>query len=401
MKVGFFTSMVGAGSVEVYLRGLILGCRERGVEPVLFGLGGSWLMSELAAQGITCVPWREATPWDGGAPAPSVPAPAAARAPTRSRGGLKQRVLGRAPTSLKLLLGNLKDVVRLYRVFGRHRVDAMQINVHGYEVAGIACRWRGIPCLGLYQISPTEESAAIRRWLIRWTARSYHLLVGVSASCARAWRLLCGLPEQRCTHVYNSTDVKRYAGIERGGRRNAGQPFKLLIVAKLHPMKGHTYLVSALGHLRDRNVELIVAGQGDLERDFRAQAEALGVLDRIRFLGHVADPLPLYREADCFVMPSVALEGFSFAVVEAMASGLPVITSDFGPLVEANVHEVTGLVVPAANPEAIAAAVRRLMDSDDERRRFGEAARARACAEFSADTMTDRMVALYTRLAAC
>ena len=390
--------MAGDGSAEVYLRLVITECRKRGGDPVLFGIGGSWLMEMLKAEGITCVPWRDIDARDGIASlSKALPGACEAKRISLSWGAVKQSILRRVPVSVKLVLGNLRQIICLYKAFGRVPIDVMHINVHGYEVAGVSCRWRGIPCLGLYHISPVREHDRVRRWLIRKTAHSYNLLVGVSLASAKAWGEWCDMPSGRCVAVYNGLNLEKHLSFLHPAKV-PDDPFNLLCVAKLHPMKGLKYLISAMRLLRDRPVTLSIAGGGELEETLKGQAEEMGVSDRIRFWGHLSDPAPLYEAADCFVLPSVALEGCPFVLIEAMASVLPAITSDFGPLAEVNLDGVTGLVVPMADPDRLAQAIRNLMDSAETCRRMGEAGRARALSVFSFATMVDNLMGLYLKL---
>ena len=135
----------------------------------------------------------------------------------------------------------------------------------------------------------------------------------------------------------------------------------------------------------------------------RSQLEALAfeavVADRVRFLGSVSDAelTALYHACDLFVLPSVTrAEAFGMVQIEAMACGKPVVSTALPSGVPwVNQHARTGIVVPPGDPDALAVAIQTLVADPALRRRMGEAARARVLAEFTADRMADRTLAVY------
>jgi len=186
------------------------------------------------------------------------------------------------------------------------------------------------------------------------------------------------------------------AGADTAGSDGAGRPL-LLFVGRLRHYKGVNVLIEAMQQLPEA-VALIV-GIGPLEAEWQAQAQAAGLGERVHFLREQSDPAlaALYHAADIFVLPSTnRAETFGIVQVEAMASGRPVICTELGTGTSyVNQHGITGLVAPPNDPAALAAAVRRLLDNPEERRRMGEAGRQRAEGEFSIDAMLDHMLAFY------
>ena len=170
----------------------------------------------------------------------------------------------------------------------------------------------------------------------------------------------------------------------------------VLFVGRLRAYKGLPYLLRAMVSV---DANLVLVGTGPQERLLRAEARALGLLDRVHFAGHLADAvLPsAYQAADLFVLPShLPSEAFGLVMVEAMASGLPVVCTELGTGTSfVNRHGETGLVVPPANPPALADAIGRLLADTTLRRRLAEAGRKRAHVEFSASTYTDRTMDAY------
>ncbi len=173
----------------------------------------------------------------------------------------------------------------------------------------------------------------------------------------------------------------------------------LLFVGRLRYYKGLDVLIRALPAIRAR---LLVAGTGPMAAEWQALAEISGVSDRVVWLGDVSDAdLPLlYHVADLFVLPaSHPSEAFGLVQVEAMASGLPVVCSELGTGTSyVNQDGVTGRVVPACEPDALARAINDLLADPALRARMGTAARARVDAEFALDIMVNRVLALYDQL---
>jgi glycosyltransferase involved in cell wall biosynthesis len=151
----------------------------------------------------------------------------------------------------------------------------------------------------------------------------------------------------------------------------------VLTVARLVPQKEHSLLLDAfarlpagLGHWR-----LAVVGSGPEDRVLRAQADRLGIADRVDWYGRCDDPFAFYRHADVFALPS-RFEGMPNALLEAMSFGLPAIVADGtpGPL-EVVRHGETGLVTRAGDPGALASAITLLATRSDLRRALGDSAR--------------------------
>ncbi len=141
--------------------------------------------------------------------------------------------------------------------------------------------------------------------------------------------------------------------------------------------------------------ELDLIGDGPLEAHVREQAR--GLSDRIRFHGYLSDTAPILAKSSIFLLCSRS-EGFPRSILEAMRAGLPVIASDVGGVRESVADGVSGHIVPPGSPGALAAALRRLMNSASERQRMGEAGRLRFQERFDLRCMTDHTYYLYATI---
>jgi rhamnosyl/mannosyltransferase len=161
--------------------------------------------------------------------------------------------------------------------------------------------------------------------------------------------------------------------------------------------KGFVHAIRALARIEGR---LLLIGDGPDEPLLREEAERQGVGDRVLFLGRLPcrELIPYYLAADAFWFSSNARsEAFGLVQVEAMAAGCPVINTQIphSGVPWVSLHEETGLTVPVNDPEALAAAAKRLLDEPELRARLTAAAKARAAAEFDHRLMAERSLAIY------
>jgi len=150
------------------------------------------------------------------------------------------------------------------------------------------------------------------------------------------------------------------------------EPFKLLYVGRLVPVKGLRYLLQAVKLLSDKgiDVELEVMGDGYHRAALEVATKELGLEERVHFLGRIAFGSKLfevYRRADIFVLPSLS-EGIPKTLLEAMASGLPIVATRVGGVPDVIKDGETGLLVEPRSPEQIAKAVQRLIEDPPLRR---------------------------------
>ena len=158
-------------------------------------------------------------------------------------------------------------------------------------------------------------------------------------------------------------------------------------VAHLVPVKGHPTLIAAIA--RVPSVRLLIAGD-PLDTEYQTslitQCSALGVSDRVHFLGGVPDIPAFLAELDVFVLPTWAkwrMEGCPVALMEAMACGLPSIATDIPGSRDLIEHGVSGWIVAPENADSLANAIRELAGSPEKRRALGLAARERVIEHFS------------------
>jgi glycosyltransferase involved in cell wall biosynthesis len=156
----------------------------------------------------------------------------------------------------------------------------------------------------------------------------------------------------------------------------------LVHVGRFAPPKNHALLIEAFAQVRsDAPLYLLLVGGGELENAVREQVSALGLQERVRFLGVRADVADILRASDVFVLSS-RVEGNPLSVLEAMAAGLPVVSTAVGGVPELVREGETGLLVPSEDAGALAQAMQALVDDPARRQAMGAAARQYAVAHF-------------------
>lgn len=186
-------------------------------------------------------------------------------------------------------------------------------------------------------------------------------------------------------------------------RRSVGVPDDAplaCIIARLTEQKAHRHLFEAIaGTPSLAALHLLVVGDGALGPDLRAQANALGLANRVHFLGARRDLGNLLQASDIFTMPSL-WEGLPLSMILALGAGLPVVATRVAGIPEVVQDGHTGLLVPPANSGALGSALTRLVADPQLRQRLGTAARDFVRPRFGVDGYIESVTALYDRLLA-
>ncbi|MEY2539291.1 MAG: hypothetical protein QOG67_3031 [Verrucomicrobiota bacterium] len=237
---------------------------------------------------------------------------------------------------------------------------------------------------------------AFRPFLLQTLNRSAAIIVSSKSNIENS-PILTGFKE-RCRVIPFGISSGEFdhcdAGKVEAIRREYGGPIVLAVGRHVH-YKGLQYLIRAMKRIPAR---LLLVGEGPLSKQLKKETDSCGLAGRVTFLGAVDDVAPYYHAADVFVLPSInRAEAFGIVQLEAMACGKPVVNTQITTAVPTiSLSGVTGLTVPPAHAEALAAAINLLLDKPDLRRRYGQAARRRFEQEFSVEVMTDSVLKVYS-----
>lgn len=208
----------------------------------------------------------------------------------------------------------------------------------------------------------------------------------------------------RAVNVPNCVDGEHFRPGPSGVRAKHGIPadaFVVVYVARFQAFKNHRMLVDAFARvaLDLPQAHLVLAGSGPLQPDVRAQVTRLGLHERVTFLGEVpfADLPAVYAASDLMAVSS-DYESFCFAALEAMATALPLVTTDCAWVPNLIRPQNGGLVVPVADAGAFAKAVLQLARDPTERARMGQANRAHVLETYSWPASAAKLLAVYNGL---
>lgn len=308
---------------------------------------------------------------------------------------------------------DLRAVRQLTQLMREHRPEVVHTHMAKAGALGrTAARRAGIPAVvhtfhghvleGYF--SRPLNAALVRAE--RYLARHTDALIAVSpANRDDLVRIGIGAAEQWRVIGYG-VDLAPLLGSEFDpleARRSLGIPLDVPvvgIVGRLVPIKNHRLFFEAARAVLAEHPEtvFVVAGDGELRATLEGEAQrALG--DRVRFTGWVLSLPRLYAALDVVVLTSLN-EGTPFSLIEAAASGTPVVAIGVGGVAEAVVHGETGLVTPPGDVAALAREISRLIGDRALARRMGEAGRHHAEIAFSPVTMADKIAGLYREILA-
>ncbi|GAB6164130.1 hypothetical protein JCM19992_01300 [Thermostilla marina] len=236
----------------------------------------------------------------------------------------------------------------------------------------------------------------IHKFVLRHFVRVICVSEALQQECCRA-----GIPQRICRVIPNGIDVRPYdVPVDRASlRRSLGLPadrFVVLWVGRISEEKDLPTLLAAAGEVRTpKGPPLVVlVGDGDGASALRSQLHRKGRDKDVFFAGFQVDPVPWYRAADAFVLPSLR-EGLPNVLLEAMAAGLPTTASATGGIPQAIDHEKTGLLCAPGDVGAFRDAIQRIADEPAFAAELGRAARRKIESEYSFARRMQRVIELY------
>jgi glycosyltransferase involved in cell wall biosynthesis len=280
------------------------------------------------------------------------------------------------------------------------------IHAHGYKAdiyAYIALRKAGLPLVSTcHNWLDTDQTVRLYGAIDRWTLRRFDGVVAVSPA-VRDRLLGSGVNPTRIRLIRNGVNMQSFAEAQktREHRPKTHPGLRIGIVARLSPEKGvDIFLRAAAEVLRQRSdTQFLVAGDGPDLAELTALIASLGIERNATLLGHTTGMPGFYSSIDLLVLAS-RTEGLPIALLEGMASGLPVVATSVGAVPQVIREGETGLLVPPNNPSALAEAILRLTDDASLRQSFGHAAQQLVASEFSADRMAADYLDLYRSVVA-
>jgi glycosyltransferase involved in cell wall biosynthesis len=305
----------------------------------------------------------------------------------------------------------LRGYWRLYLYLKRKHVDVVQTFTHYSNIiVPPAARLAGIPIVvtseraSLVHLNKAVRIASRLVSNSRWVTHVVCVSDAMRRECTRGVR-----NPAKFSTILNGVETERFAANLNEQERSAiraelgvaGRRHVVTTVGKLHPQKGHRYLIEAVPRILAQFPETVVliAGEGALRSQIEEQIAQAGLNDAVRLIGVRRDVARIYAISDLFVLASL-WEGMPNVVLEAMAAGLPVVATDVDGTREAVLDRQTGLLVPPADAAALARAICALLGDANVRARMGAAGRERVHNQFGLDDTVRRFEQLYDSLGA-
>lgn len=313
------------------------------------------------------------------------------------------------------LFADLRALAKLARLIGKQSYDVVHTHTSTPGFIGRLAAWYAGTPVRLHSAHgwPVSEFSSLAERILftpleNIASRISTRVICVSrAAAGQGTRFHLAMPK-KLVAVCNGIDPtpflqasKRAAESLRQELRLASDTIMIGNTSRLSPQKDVQSLVEAIPHLSklmgEREFIVLLAGDGPLREELEALAARLGIASSIRFLGFRRDIPDFLSALDCFVSPSL-WEGLSISLMEAMAAARPIVTTNIEPNAELIRHEATGLLVPTRAPEAIAAAVARMITDRQLAARCAAAARVRLLDRFTIRRMFDEQWQLYQEL---
>lgn len=309
------------------------------------------------------------------------------------------------------LLSSRYDVRVLYRLIGIIRREKIRVvctvgsgdKLFWGRLAGWLARVDGI--VATLHKTRSADGRPVVEPLNRLLTPITDAYVAVARGAAEYLVTEEGLPREKVHVIYNGVDLERFSGDGRAdARRELGIAHDAPVavhVAQLRPEKGHDVLLAAAASVLERvpAARFLLVGDGALRAPIEARIRELGIAESVTLLGVRHDVPRILAAADLALLPSKPrVETFPNSILEAMASGLPVVASRVGSLDEMVEDGVTGYLVPADDARALADAIVRIFFDRTRARAMGERARARVAAHFTRERAIRARQELFSSL---
>lgn len=293
-------------------------------------------------------------------------------------------------------------VSRLKTIIKQEQVDLVHLHSRrGCDVlGGIAARLAGVPVILSRRVDNPEFSLVAR---IKY--RLYNQVVTISEGirCVLASE---GVPLKKIACVPSAVDCEQYTSVTDRDWFNhqfefEDQDIVIGVIAQLISRKGHRYLLDAMPVLLEKHpaIKVLFFGRGPLQESLQEQINSAELQDKVRLIGFRDDLDKVLPNLDLLVHPA-EMEGLGVSLLQAAASGVPIVASAVGGIPEIVRHGMTGLLVPPADVAALESAIDQLISQPDETKKMVVSARQLVAVAFSVPAMVQGNLAVYQRLLA-
>ena len=283
---------------------------------------------------------------------------------------------------------NFSLPLRLRRVFKDEKIDIVHTHNHAAMLYGTL----GAKLAGIHKIFNTihgreKKIKNSRIWSLAWKMNSK--IIAISEDAKRELVKNTRIDYERIDVIYNGIDMSKFKKSEVNGNI-------IGTVSRLSPEKDNFTMLEAFSKVAEEidSARLTIAGDGPLKESLKAKVESLKLGGKVRFLGFRNDIPEVLSGFSVFALFSLT-EGISISLLEALASGKPVVATNVGGNPEVVVDGITGLLVPPKEPERMAEAIIKILLDKEMAGRMGEVGRKRVEEKFSLERMVKEYQEIY------
>ena len=296
---------------------------------------------------------------------------------------------------------DLSVIFRLAALWKKNRFDIIHTHLFTADLWGrLAGFLSWVPIVSTSHTTSDPNIGHLGRWLDRILDRRNNAVICVSKAVLKYRIHEAGFDPKKIHLIENGIDLDRFRETASKGEMETRLRLPLgrrwaVIVGRLVPLKGHRFLIEALSLLTKdfAQLGLLVVGDGEEEKSLRALTEALGLSERVVFLGLRRDIPDILGISEVLVLPS-SREGLPIVLLEAMAASLPVVVTPVGGIPEVVMEGKTGIFV-TQEPGSIAQALRWIFENFDSARTMGKNARLLIEERYDIRTVAGRYESLY------
>lgn len=303
-------------------------------------------------------------------------------------------------------LGNLPRIIRYIR---QYRPDIVHTQLEASDIFGtLAAKILGIPTMTTLHTLDVKPRTKRSYWrnLMRWKILNSFCdqIIAVSEITRQHYTTL-GIRAEKILTLYNGVDINRFVPFRHPSSKKRSvldvpeNGIVILTVAVLREAKGIQYMLKTMPVILEKfpNAYYVIAGDGTYRDALKGLAYSMGVENRVVFLGHRSDIPEILGESDLFVFPTL-MDALPTVLLEAMAVGVPIVSSEVGGIPEILENEIDGLLIQPASPADLAESCIRLLSDHELAGRLSVSALKVAEERFDVRKQAGTLVNIYDRL---
>jgi len=290
------------------------------------------------------------------------------------------------------------DIISLLKIFPylrKKKIDILHTHLYHSNIIGaLVKKWKRIPIF-LYTSHglPIEKNSPLSLCNNLIMRKANHKIIAVSSDVKRKLINYGKVKPEKIILIHNGIDVSKFFSSEKG------KDILIGTIANLRLVKGHQYLLKAIPTVLEGipSTKFLIVGQGPLRKDLEQLAKRLKITKNVIFTGYQKNIAEILAKLTLFVLPSIR-EPLGICLLEAMATGLPVVATNIGGIPEVVKDRETGLLVPPKNPEILAHAILTLLQNREKAKNMAIAGRRRVEEKFNLKIMVRKTEEVYQNL---